>query len=209
MPNQAFFNLSQEKRNLIFSVAVEEFAYSNYDTASINQVCKKSNIAKGSFYQYFADKLDLYKYVMALAIESKITFFSVILDEFKEVTLQEQIRLLFIKGIEFAKSYPKYAALGEQFSKEDNETARLAVLKEGEEQTEPLFVHMIEHAKSKGEINSSVDSIALSMLLQSLNRTVNEYMMNKFRENSYRHYDEDASKLVDSLLCIIFNGVKS
>lgn len=209
MPNPAFFNLSEEKRRLIFSVAVDEFASSPYDTASINQICKKSNMAKGSFYQYFTDKLDLYKYVMTLAIESKIAFFSAVLNEFKELTLQEQIRLLFMKGIEFAKSYPRYAALGEQFSKEGNETARLAVLKEGERQTGTLFIHMIEHAKSKGEIHSSVDSIALSMLLQSLNRTVDAYMVNKFGENSYRHFDDEASKLVDSLLCIVFNGVKS
>lgn len=208
MPNQAFFNLSPEKRNLVFSMAVEEFASSNYDTASINQICKKSNIAKGSFYQYFEDKLDLYKYVMTIAIESKIKFFSVILSEFSELTLQEQIRLLFIKAIEFAKSYPQYAALGEQFSREDNETARLAVIKEGESQAEALFTNMIEHAKSKGEISSGVDTIALSLMLHSLNRTVNEYMMNKFGENSYRNYDEDVSKLVNSLLYVIFNGVK-
>lgn len=209
MPNPAFFNLSEEKRNLIFSVAVEEFSSSNYDSASINQICKRSNIAKGSFYQYFTDKLDLYKYIMTLAIEAKITFFSEVLKEFSDFTLQEQIRLLFIKGIEFAKSYPKYAALGEQFSKEDSETARLAIFKEGGRQTETLFAHMIEHAKANGEINSNVDSIALIMLLQSLNRTVNDYMMNNIGENSFRHYDKDASKLVDSLLCIIFNGVKS
>ena len=209
MPNQAFFNLSQEKRSLIFSMAVEEFASSNYDSASINQICKRSSIAKGSFYQYFTDKLDLYKYVMTIAIESKIKFFSEVLSEFNELTLQEQIRLLFIKGIEFAKAYPKYAALGEEFSREENETARLAVLKEGESQAETLFINMIEQAKSKGEISSSVDTTALSLMLQSLNRTVNEYMMNKFGENSYRNYDGDVSKLVDSLLSIIFNGVKN
>ncbi|MCZ2339437.1 MAG: TetR/AcrR family transcriptional regulator [Chitinophagales bacterium] len=209
MPNQAFFNLSQEKRSLIFSMAVEEFASSNYDSASINQICKRTSIAKGSFYQYFTDKLDLYKYVMTIAIESKIKFFSEVLSEFNELTLQEQIRLLFIKGIEFAKAYPKYAALGEEFSREDNETARLAVLKEGESQAETLFINMIEQAKSKGEISSSVDTTALSLMLQSLNRTVNEYMMNKFGENSYRNYDGDVSKLVDSLLSIIFNGVKN
>lgn len=208
MPNPAFFNLSEDKKDLIISVAIEVFSSANYDTASINQICKKSNIAKGSFYQYFTDKLDLYIYIMTLAIEKKISFFTVILDQFKTLTLLEQIRLLFIKGIEFAKAYPQCAALGEQFSKENNETAKLAVIKEGEKQSETLFVQMAEHAKLKGEINSAVDTLALSMMLQSLNKTVNEYMLNKFCDINHTHCNEDTNKLVDSLLNIIFNGIK-
>ena len=209
MPNQSFFNLSEAKRNLVIAVALEEFSIANYDTASINQICKKSNIAKGSFYQYFTDKLDLYAYVMTLAIEAKITFFSSILNQFNTLTLMEQIRLLFMKGIEFAKAYPQYAALGEQFSKENNEAAKSAVIKEGEKQSESLFIQMIEHVKSKGEIDSDVDTFALSMMLQSLNKAVNEYMLNKFGDISYKHFDDDANKLVDSLLSIIFNGIKN
>ena len=64
-----------------------------------------------SFYQYFTDKLDLYVYVMTLAIEEKIKFFSTVLQEFSSLRLIEQIHLLFIKGIEFGKIYPQYAAL--------------------------------------------------------------------------------------------------
>lgn len=208
MPNQAFFNLSEDKRNLIISVAIEVFSSANYDTASINQICKKSNMAKGSFYQYFTDKLDLYIYIMTLAIEKKVSFFTIILDQFKALTLREQIRLLFIKGIEFAKEYPQYAALGEQFSKENNETAKSAVIKEGEKQSEILFAQMVDHAKLKGEVSSKVDTLALSMILQSLNKTVNEYRLNKFGGVNPTHYSEDTNQLVDSLLNIIFNGIK-
>lgn len=208
MPNSAFFNLSEEKRNLIMSVAIDVFSSTNYDIASINQICKESNIAKGSFYQYFTDKLDLYIYIMTLAIEKKVSFFTIILDQFKTLTLLEQIRLLFIKGIEFSKEYPQYAALGEQFSKESNETAKLAVIKEGEKRSEILFVEMVDHAKSKGEISSNVDTLALSMMLQSLNKTVNEYILNKFDGINNTNYSGDTNKLVDSLLNIIYNGIK-
>ena len=209
MPNSTFFNLPEDKRKLIISAAIEEFSTANYSTASINQICKKSNIAKGSFYQYFSDKLDLYVYMMTLAIEAKIKFFSSVLEQFQTLTLLEQIRILFVKGIEFAKEYPQYAALGQQFLKENDEVAKSAVLKEGEKQSESLFVHMIDNAKAKGEIDISVDSLALSMLLQSLNNTVNEYMLANFSEISYEHYGKDVNKLIDSMLSIIFNGIRS
>lgn len=209
MPQATFFNLPDDKRNSIIAAALDEFSTASYDTASINQICKKSNIAKGSFYQYFTDKMDLYVYIMTLAIEEKIQFFSIILTEFHTLSLLDQFRLLFIKGTEFAKDYPQYAALGEQFSKENNQLAKSSIIKEGDKQSETLFIQMIDQAKSKGEIDSSVDSLALSMVLQSLNSSINEYMLNKFGNVRYEQCKEDVNKFIDSLLNIIFNGIQN
>lgn len=209
MPQATFFNLPDDKKILIIAAALDEFSSASYDTASINQICKKSNIAKGSFYQYFIDKMDLYVYIMTLAIEKKIKFFSSVLTEFDTLSLLEQFRLLFLKGIEFAKDYPQYAALGEQFSKENNELAKSSVIKEGDKQSETLFIQMIDQAKSKGEIDSRVDSLALNMILQSLNNTVNEYMLDKYGNVRYEDYEEDVNNFVDSLLTIIFKGIQN
>jgi len=46
MPKETFFNLPKDKRNLIISAAMDEFSKAGYNTASINQICKKSNIPK-------------------------------------------------------------------------------------------------------------------------------------------------------------------
>ncbi len=207
MPQETFFNLPDDKRNLIISAAMDEFSKADYNTASINQICKKASIPKGSFYQYFTDKLDLYVYIMSLAIEEKIKFFSSAIAEFHNLTLLEQIRLLFHKGVEFAKKHPLYAALGEQFSKESDDLAKSSVIKEGDKQSETLFMQMIENAKAKGEIDSRVNSLALSLLLQSLNSTVNKYMLDKFGNVSYEQNEEDINNFVDSLLNIIFYGI--
>lgn len=209
MPQATFFNLPDDKKILIIAAALDEFSSVSYDTASINQICKKSNIAKGSFYQYFTDKMDLYVYIMTLAIEKKIKFFSSVLTEFDTLSLLEQFRLLFLKGIEFAKDYPQYAALGEQFSKENNQLAKSSAIKEGDKQSEILFIQMIGQAKSKGEIDNTVDSLALSILLQSMNNSVNEYMLNKFGNVRYEDCEEDVNNFVDSLLNIIFNGIQN
>ncbi|HHY78482.1 MAG TPA: TetR/AcrR family transcriptional regulator [Clostridiales bacterium] len=209
MPKETFFNLPRDKRNLIISAAIEEFSKADYNTASINQICKKSNIPKGSFYQYFTDKLDLYVYIMTLAIEEKIKFFSDVISEFPALTLLEQIRLLFLKGLEFAKKHPQYAALAEQFTKENDESVKSAVIKEGEKQSEALFIQMIDNAKAKGEIDEKVDSVALSILLQSLNSAINRYMLDKFGNVRYEDNQEDINYFVDSLLNIIFFGIQN
>lgn len=209
MPKKTFFNLSLDKRNLIIAASIEEFSKANYNTASINQICKKSKIAKGSFYQYFTDKIDLYIYIMTLAIEEKIKFFSTVLSEFNSLTLIEQIRLLYIKGIEFRNTYPQYAALGEQFSKEDDPIAKSAVMKEGDKQSESLFIEMITAAKTKGEIDSDTDPLALSMILQSLNNSVTEFMLDKYGDVRYEDYQEEVNSFIDSLLTIIFKGIEN
>ena len=209
MPKETFFNLPDDKRNLIISAAMDEFSKADYNTASINQICKKSNIPKGSFYQYFTDKLDLYVYIMTLAIEEKIKFFSDVISEFPTLTLLEQIRLLFLKGLEFAKKHPQYAALAEQFTKENDESVKSAVIKEGEKQSEALFIQMIDNAKAKGEIDEKVDSAALSILLQSLNSAINRYMLDKLGNTRYEDNQEDINYFVDSLLNIIFFGIQN
>ncbi len=146
---------------------------------------------------------------MTLAIKEKVNFFSTAIEESHNLTFIEQFRLLFLKGIEFAKKHPQYAALGEQFSKENDESAKSAVIKEGDKQSEVLFIQMIENAKTKGEIDSSVDSLALSMLLQSLTGAVNKYMLNKFGNIGYEYNEDDVNNFVDSLLHILFNGIRN
>jgi len=208
MPKETFFNLPNDKRNLIISAAVEEFSRASYNTASTNQICKRSGIPKGSFYQYFEDKLDLYVYVMDLAIQEKIRFFSAAVADFQSLTLSDQIRLLFSKGVEFGKKHPQYAALGEQFSMENDEAARAAVIKEGNKQSESLFEQMIKNAKARGEIDSSVDDKALSLLLQSLNSAVNKYISENYGNASYELVKDDVDCFVDSVLSIIFSGIQ-
>lgn len=208
LPLNTFFNVSESKRDLIISASIEEFSTNSYNSASINNICKKSNIAKGSFYQYFTDKLDLYVYIMRLAIEEKIKFFSSVLNEFDSLSLIEKFRLLFIKGAEFAQLNPQYAALGRQFSVENDKKVISAVNSEGEKQSESLFIYMIDNAKSKGEISENVDTIAFNMLLLSLNHTINEYMLKKFGVISYEDFEEEVNSFIDSLLYIISKGIE-
>jgi len=131
---------------------------------------------------------------MTLTIEEKIKFFSSAIAEFHTLTFLEQFRLLFSK-VWICKKHPQYAALADQFSKEDNESVKSAVIKEGDKQAESLFMQMIHNAKTKGEIDSKVDSLALCLLLQSLNSAVNKYMIGKFGGISYEYNQEDINNL--------------
>ena len=60
MPKETFFNLPEVKRGAILDAALEEFAAYPYDQASVNRIVARAGIPKGSFYQYFENKKDLY-----------------------------------------------------------------------------------------------------------------------------------------------------
>jgi TetR/AcrR family transcriptional regulator len=64
MPKPTFFNLTDDKRQRLIDLAIEEFAENDYDLASISKIVAQAGIAKGSFYQYFEDKKDLYQYLL-------------------------------------------------------------------------------------------------------------------------------------------------
>lgn len=59
MIKKTFYNLPEEKRQRIIDAILKEFSSSHPEKASINRIIKAANISRGSFYQYFDDKVDL------------------------------------------------------------------------------------------------------------------------------------------------------
>lgn len=64
MPQRTFFRLDAERRELIAREAIVEFAERPYAEASLSRIARRTKIPKGSFYQYFENKLDLYRWLL-------------------------------------------------------------------------------------------------------------------------------------------------
>ena len=64
MPTGTFFRLPEEKRGRLMEVAWEEFSNTPYAKVSINRIIQAAQIPRGSFYQYFADKEELFLYMV-------------------------------------------------------------------------------------------------------------------------------------------------
>jgi len=77
MPKQTFFNLSKEKRETIITAALKEFARVPFSEASIANIVKDADISRGSFYQYFDDKDDLFFYLLDKHAKDRKTGFIV------------------------------------------------------------------------------------------------------------------------------------
>jgi|P827metagenome_2_1110787.scaffolds.fasta_scaffold01829_12 AcrR family transcriptional regulator len=64
MPTPTFFRLPEEKRARLTGAAWREFSAVRFSEASINRIVRDAQIPRGSFYQYFADKDDLFFYLL-------------------------------------------------------------------------------------------------------------------------------------------------
>ena len=64
MPTETFFRLNQPKQERILNAVKEEITRSSYEDFSIGNVVKESGISRGSFYQYFHSKDDIYRYLL-------------------------------------------------------------------------------------------------------------------------------------------------
>ena len=64
MPSSTFLNLPAEKQEKLLKAATREFSHRPFNEASINQIIKEAGIPRGSFYMYFQDKEDLFRYLL-------------------------------------------------------------------------------------------------------------------------------------------------
>lgn len=111
MPKQTFFNLSDEKRARIADIATDEFAARAFGEASISRIVARAGIAKGSFYQYFDDKFDLYRWLFYEVIGEQKRQFFVKYPPPPELDIFGQIGHMLLIGLRFGMANPRLSRL--------------------------------------------------------------------------------------------------
>ena len=59
-----FYSLESEKQERIINAALKEFARNGYARASTNEIIKQAGISKGSLFNYFNNKKELYLFLL-------------------------------------------------------------------------------------------------------------------------------------------------
>lgn len=99
MPKKLFYNLSEEKQEIIIKAAFEEFSKHQYMDASINKIVQNSMISRGSFYLYFEDKLDIYLFTTSKIIENQSKLFLSKAEKIKSLDVFVVYKELFLFNI--------------------------------------------------------------------------------------------------------------
>lgn len=163
MPKDTFFNLSEDKRKKIFDAAVKEFSAKRFSEASINQIIKMAEIPRGSFYQYFSDKEDIYVYMYEKIRKEKreIALHSEGIDsdaDFFEISIQSTIATY-----EWAQDNPEYVRISMYMEIDDSDfITRLR------KHSIERLVRMIERDKERGIIKADTDSDLVADMVYTL-----------------------------------------
>ena len=77
---ETFLRLPEEKRTRFLEAAWEEFTRVSFAEASTNQIVRRAGVPRGSFYQYFRDKEDLFAYLMTQAQDHFVEIYTGIME---------------------------------------------------------------------------------------------------------------------------------
>lgn len=176
MPSQTFFNLPAEKRDRLIEVAIEEFANKDYHSASISHIVRQTGIAQGSLYQYFANKKELYLYLLNVLIETKITFLK------GEIQVEQDffayLNWVFEQNLAFDRAYPTLSQLGYRAFYSEPPFYDLAL--EQMKQTSQEFMHQIvQKGIEQGDIDPSIDRNLAVFIVDTAIGAVRHYLPQK------------------------------
>ena len=205
MPKKTFFNLDQEKRDRVLNSAIDEFAKNGYSKASITSIVNKAEIAKGSFYQYFKNKYDLFKYIIEIAVERKLEYINSSINNYKnEFDFIEYWKILNKAGIKFAKDNKDLATISLSLIKNKDKEKFNDIITQLKPLSDEMFEELIEKAQRKGQIRKDIDQKFISHLLYKSSFFISEY----FLENANLNNFDDFLPMVDKMMEIISFGIK-
>jgi AcrR family transcriptional regulator len=157
IPTETFNNLSKDKKERIITAAINEFAAQDFEHSKLSNIIKESKIPRGSMYQYFEDKMDLYKHVFDLIAESKLKYMEDLLPNPEVLPFVELFKELYKRGIKFAIDNPKYASIGLKLFKSRG-VAYDELLRKNINIARQFYVNYIEADKKLGRIDPKIDS---------------------------------------------------
>jgi AcrR family transcriptional regulator len=201
MPTTTFFNLTEKKRQRILAAAIQEFTVRNLAEANISHIVKAAGISRGSFYQYFSSKEDLYIYIFSSLREERRRYTQGVIESLKSVPFLEFYRAFYCKNAEYLLAHPEHIKLGKHLYTCPLETSR-SLIQVLQTRYKDMFLIGIEHDKGIGLLRENFNSAALAELLVHMCTDVFIFEVIK-AEVSMMNIEEN----IDALLDIVRRGI--
>ena len=213
MPKQTFHNLPEAKRQAIEQVAIVEFAENDYKNASVSRIVARAGIAKGSFYQYFEDKKDLYLYLLQLVTQEKQRFISRTPPRAGQ-TIFEWLRWMFYVGLDFEFANPQLANIGYRALYGDAPLPAEVreVIRNSSQQ---FFRQLVGQGMDQGDVDPTLDPDLAAFVLNAIMQQLGEHLLGRMEispealmERGARALDRPQyGPIVDSLIAILEHGL--
>ena len=162
----AFDRASDERKEKILEIGIEEFASNGYENANINVIAKKAGISIGLMYKYFATKEDLFVTCLQRGMQ--------ILDDALEEIMNSDDKLL-IKAervirttCRHSKANANYIRLYNEITSEKNAERAKLLAEEIETSTSRKYITAIAQALAKDDVRPDLDPRLFAFFLDNL-----------------------------------------
>jgi len=213
MPTDTFLNLPEEKRQRVLDAAVAEFATQPYDSASLSNIARQAEIAKGSLYAYFEDKQDLYNTLIELGAEERLALLKTLPAPDPDSDLFGYLRWLLLSVVHFEIQRPRLARLVYRAFVEEIPFPEMTeeLRRRG---TTQFFKQLLSQGILHGTVAPSVDPDAAAFLLEAVYYQVGKYVRERLEEEQAINENtllesKTLQQILNNLLAILTKGMQS
>lgn len=157
MPKSTFDNLPEDKKERILLAAKKVFAQTHYQKATIDMIVDYADIPKGSFYQYFYHKDDLFKFMFKDIGVAKVEVLTEEMNKFSDLSFSDMMIRMLMKANEFETKDYEMIALKDRFLKECPQEVKKSILMEVMPESVKLFKDIIEIYIKKGDFRNDIN----------------------------------------------------
>lgn len=217
MPKQTFLNLPEDKKNRFTEAALEEFAQKEYQSASITAIVKKLGIAKGSVYQYFEDKLDLWLYLKEHAEQVKLSYIKAVKREDYE-GFWPFYRAMYENGSNFDIEHPLCSLFLYRIGFKESSPQVLPYLQNWEKQANAMFVMLIKSEQETGAFNKNISPEIAAHFMTTMSMSIAGLMQTRYQVNFDKNIQEgkplfgknktELLQAVDELILLLEKALK-
>lgn len=211
MPKPTFFNLPEKKRERIVRVAIDEFADNDYQNVSISRLVEKAEIAKGSFYQYFEDKADLYRHLLDLMVQEKMRLLSTEPPDW-EMGIFNYLRWVAEESVRFELAYPRLSQVGYRALTGNGYPPDL--VERMKAQSLSFFHQLVARGKAQGDIAPEIDEDLAAFIFHTVFTELGQYMLQRVGDEAFQealgadfYEDEAIQRIFTQTLEILERGM--
>ena len=166
MPRPTFHNLPDDKRDRVIDAAITTFGATPYPRATLDEVAERAGVSKGSLYQYFEGKSDLYAYLLTEVVPQRKLAFLAASAPPEGAGVWEVLEAALVAGVRFAAAEPRLMQLGVRFMRDHEvEPALAPIARQHRVAGRAWLRDRLSQAAERGEIRAEVDVSMLAELL--------------------------------------------
>jgi AcrR family transcriptional regulator len=166
MPTATWDRLREDRRTAVLEAAEAEFAARGFSQGSLNTICREAGVSKGSLFQYFSDKADMYVHIAELA---SLRIRAAMEAEIAAMHWQEDffgsMETLVEAWVRYFYDNPRELAMTAAANLEPDTLARTVVRAAVNRHYLSVLRPIVEAAESAGQLRGGADVDALLSLL--------------------------------------------